>query len=54
MDRETITITMDEYRRLQDSDHWLECLNAAGVDNWSGIDYARDIYNAEGGYDDED
>lgn len=24
---------------------WLQCLEEAGVDNWSGIDYAKDLYN---------
>ncbi|WP_337056743.1 hypothetical protein [Pseudomonas sp. USHLN015] len=23
---------------------WLQCLENAGVDNWSGIDHARDEY----------
>ena len=23
---------------------WLQALEDAGVDNWSGIDYAKDLY----------
>lgn len=23
---------------------WLACLEDAGVDNWSGIDYARELF----------
>ncbi len=25
---------------------WLDALEAAGVDNWDGIDYAYEIFNA--------
>ena len=34
---------------------WLQCLEDAGVDNWSGIDYAKELYNealAEAGEED--
>jgi DNA polymerase III subunit epsilon len=31
---------------------WLSCLESAGVDNWSGIDYAYDLYQEE--YPEED
>lgn len=31
---ETITISVQEYERLKRSAEWLECLEAAGVDNW--------------------
>lgn len=27
--------------------HWLECLESAGVDNWSGIDFAHDLRDGE-------
>lgn len=36
-----ITITMAEYDRLVKDSEWLECLEAAGVDNWDGWDEAR-------------
>lgn len=39
-DAEMITITKSEYERLIKAERWLECLNAAGVDNWEGIDEA--------------
>lgn len=32
-------MTEDEKRLL-----WLDCLENAGVDNWSGRDYAVDLY----------
>lgn len=38
-------ITTEEYRRLQDSLKWLAALEAAGVDNWEGIDHASELYN---------
>lgn len=40
MKNETITISKNEYDRLVKRDDWLECLEAAGVDNWQGIEYA--------------
>ena len=44
---EMVTIPKDEYERLLKSVEWLECLEAAGVDNWSGFDEARAILNGE-------
>lgn len=35
---------------------WLGCLENAGVDNWSGYDYARELYQealAEAGEEDK-
>ena len=40
---EMVTITRDEYEHLLERSRWLEALEAAGVDNWSGIEEARDI-----------
>ena len=37
---ETVTISKIEYERLLERDEWLDCLEAAGVDNWEGIDEA--------------
>lgn len=44
---EWITITKQHYDRLVASSDWLECLEAAGVDNWQGYDEAVRIYNEE-------
>lgn len=44
---ETITITLKEYKELQERDSWLYCLEAAGVDNWSGFDLACEIRDGE-------
>ena len=41
--KEMVTITKTEYERLLKKERWLECLEAAGVDNWSGIEYAYEI-----------
>lgn len=47
-----ITISKEEYDRLIERDNWLNCLEAAGVDNWSGYDYAKEILNgSEDDYD---
>lgn len=43
MSEETVTITKSEYGRLKERDDWLSCLEAAGVDNWQGIDCAIDL-----------
>lgn len=42
-EEDMITITKAEYDRLRESETWLDCLEAAGVDNWEGIDAAREI-----------
>lgn len=44
---ETVTITKAEYESLLDDRHLLSCLECAGVDNWSGYDYAREMYNED-------
>ena len=44
---ETITITKKEYQSLLQDSKWLQALEGAGVDNWSGYDYAREIFNEE-------
>lgn len=50
---EYVSIRPEEYARLLDRDHWLACLEAAGVDNWDGYSYARAQYLAETDEDDE-
>jgi hypothetical protein len=44
---EGIAITKEEYATLLDAQRFLDCLRAAGVDNWEGYDYAIDAYNGE-------
>lgn len=41
---EKIEISKEEYVELMDRIDFLECLEAAGVDNWDGYDYARELY----------
>ena len=40
MSEETVTISKKEYYDLQEDSLWLSCLSDAGVDNWSGYDFA--------------
>lgn len=40
---EMVTIPREEYESLLTRVRWLECLEAAGVDNWEGIDEALRI-----------
>lgn len=42
-----VKITHDEYRSLKQSELMLCCIECSGVDNWSGIDFARDQYNEQ-------
>jgi hypothetical protein len=48
-DEETVVVPLIVYKRLMDNEKFLNALEAAGVDNWSGYVYAQDIY--EGKYD---
>ena len=41
-----VTITKSEYDSLVEDAKWLQALEDAGVDNWPGIDYARDLHDA--------
>ena len=40
---ETITISKEEYESLLEDQKLLQCLQDAGVDNWSGYDYAIEM-----------
>jgi hypothetical protein len=40
---QTITIPLSEYNSLRESAEWLGYLEAAGVDNWSGVEYAFEL-----------
>lgn len=42
---EMVTIPMSEYLSLSEDARWLQALEHAGVDNWSGYDYARELFN---------
>jgi hypothetical protein len=43
----TITITMEEYEELKRDQDFLNCLAAAGVDNWEGYEYAQELMDDE-------
>lgn len=43
MSEETVTISKEEYDDLVESYQWLCALESAGVDNWCGYDYAKEI-----------
>ncbi|WP_422048078.1 hypothetical protein [Shimia sp.] len=38
-----VLVSADEYESMQEDVRWLAALDAAGVDNWSGCDFAADI-----------
>lgn len=40
-------ITKGEYEDLLTDSKFLSCLQAAGVDNWDGYDYAVEIFNED-------
>lgn len=43
---EEVTISKKEYDELKERDKYLSALEAAGVDNWEGNDYALEIFHA--------
>ena len=40
---EQVTISKKQYEQLKKDSAWLQALEAAGVDNWSGIESAQEI-----------
>ena len=44
---DSITITKKQYDQLMRDSAWLAALEEAGVDNWSGISYAYELYDEE-------
>ena len=40
-------IDPDIYQNMQEELLWLSCLEQAGVDNWSGIDHAYELYEEQ-------
>jgi len=42
-----VTISRSEYDSLLEDSRWLQALENAGVDNWPGIDFARELFNEE-------
>lgn len=44
---ETVTISKKEYESLLEDQWFLQCLQSAGVDNWSGYDYAVELSQEE-------
>jgi hypothetical protein len=43
---DVMMVPMDKYNELVNDQKWLQALEAAGVDNWEGFDYARELYNS--------
>lgn len=43
-DEVLVHISVDRLNELEDTERFMECLEAAGVDNWEGYDHARDMY----------
>ena len=43
-EQEMVLIPKSEYESLLEDSRWLQCLEDAGVDNWQGYDYARDLW----------
>ena len=45
MTNETVTISKEEYESLLEDRKWLQALEGAGVDNWEGYSFARELLN---------
>lgn len=43
---DTVNIPRGRYEDLLETEAWNEALEAAGVDNWDGIDFAQEIFNS--------
>ena len=41
---ETVIITKKEYDSLKEDRDWRTCVENAGVDNWSGYEYAMEEF----------
>ena len=39
----TVTLTREEFDELESDQHFLRCLEGAGVDNWDGYEIAQDV-----------
>lgn len=39
-----IAVKKRDWDRLTRRNHWLFCLESAGVDNWEGIDHAKEEF----------
>ncbi len=46
-EKKTVTITEERYYELIEASKFLEALQAAGVDNWNGYEYAQEIMEEE-------
>lgn len=46
-DAEKVVISKKEYESLLEDSKWVSALENAGVDNWEGIDFAREILSEE-------
>jgi hypothetical protein len=44
---DSVTIPIEDFNYLKDRAFKLECLECAGVDNWSGYCYAMRTYRGE-------
>lgn len=41
-----VSISRERYDELIKAESWVDSLEAAGVDNWDGYEFAREIYDA--------
>lgn len=46
-DDKEIIVDAEYFRILEERSIWLGCLEAAGVDNWSGYDEAQELMENE-------
>lgn len=45
IENDTVEISREQYDELLERDAWLSALEDAGVDNWEGYDFAREVYD---------
>ena len=47
MKEQTITISVERYKELLDTERFMRALEGAGVDNWEGYDIAIDYMDED-------
>ena len=54
VDSDIVTITKTRFDAISRKLQWLRYLEAAGVDNWQGIEFAQDMAREDGFFGDGD
>ena len=42
-----VVLDLERYEELLETERWLSCLEAVGLDNWDGIGYASNLFRQD-------